>query len=260
MLFKLSVVVALANAFIGVVSALPTPSLTYETNASRMARGLPPNPPVHFARGATNVWAAKRWSPSPSPSPSPSSCYTGKIEVKYDSDGHSAGFVRNWENGGVNGLNFSGAPLEVKVCKAGAQTDLYNIVATNAVFPSPHYVGATSGTVAGSLTTGDRSSVSFSNVPRTTPNGRPALVNGNYYESAIWTFDTSTKELTPQWINPDGSRPNTVIAYDIRANELFFVGDISQWNVSGFFASAVVRASFSPLPSALCSTPLDVSL
>ncbi|KAF5362570.1 hypothetical protein D9756_002354 [Leucocoprinus leucothites] len=238
MLLKFSIVVVLANVLIGV--ALARPTRVYQTNAERMARGLPPNPPAQFARRATPVLAAKRWptSPSPSPSPGPSSCHKGMIEVKYDFDGHSAGFVRNWENGGVSGLNFSGEPLEVKVCKAEA-TNLYNIVATNAVFPSPHYVGATSGTVSKSLSLGDRSSVGFSNVPQTPPNGHPNLVNGSYYESAIWSFDASTKELTPQWYNPDGSKPSTVIAYDVRANELFFVGDISQWNVSGSFASAV---------------------
>jgi hypothetical protein len=81
------------------------------------------------------------------------------------------------------------------------------------------------------------------------PNARPTFLGGNYYESAIWSFDISTRELsrasfpftsdvapgvhlfvvlelnsrfdsllhTAQWINPDGSRPNTVIAYDSRA-------------------------------------------
>lgn len=29
-----------------------------------------------------------------------------------------------------SGINFSGAPLEVKVCKSGANTDRYDIIAT----------------------------------------------------------------------------------------------------------------------------------
>ncbi|KAF9454331.1 hypothetical protein P691DRAFT_809886 [Macrolepiota fuliginosa MF-IS2] len=231
MLVKVSLLVALANTLVSVVSGSPVA----ETNAQRMARGLPPNPPSQFARGVSPVWAAKRTEPSTRPS----TCYPGKIEVRYDFDGHVAGYVRNWENGGISGLNFSGDPLEVKVCKTRSYTDRYDIIATNAVFKPPYYVGAGSGTVAGILATGDRSSVGFSNTPQTPPNAPPTLVNGNYYESAIWSYNSSTKELSPQWINPDGSKPSTVIAYDIRANDLFFVGDISQWNVSGSFASAV---------------------
>lgn len=75
------------------------------------------------------------------------------------------------------------------------------------------------------------------------------MVDGNYSESAIWSYDALTKELsrtsfhflpvlpfamhsfvvlestdvsifflhTAQWINADGSMPDTVIAYDVRA-------------------------------------------
>ncbi|KAJ3560714.1 hypothetical protein NP233_g10656 [Leucocoprinus birnbaumii] len=226
-----------------------------------MARGLGPNPPHQLARKATSVFAAKRWptSPSPSPSPLPSSgssswyalfaglggstelilfSHQGKIQVKYESDGHSAGFVRNWENGGVSGLNFSGAALEVKVCKSGV-TNLYNVIATLQAKEGAYLVSISFFRASKVLHFSNNSSVQFSNVPQTPPNGHPNLVNGNYYESAIWSFDASTMELTPQWYNPDGSKPSTTIAYDIRANELFFVGDISQWNEPGFFASAV---------------------
>lgn len=223
----------IANALVNVVSAYPT----FETNAQRLARGLPPNPPAMFAKrgSATAVYGAR---PSPSPSPRPHPCYSGKIEVKAESDGHVQGFVRNWEHGGISGLNFSGDPLQVKVCEAGY--GLYNIIATNAIFPAPYYVGGDSGTTAGTLTKGTRSSVGFGNTPQTYPGAPPKLINGSYYESAIWRYNSSTKELFPQWINPDGSKPNTVIAYDIRVNELSFVVEpISQWNESGSPLSAV---------------------
>ncbi|KAJ3561136.1 hypothetical protein NP233_g10380 [Leucocoprinus birnbaumii] len=242
MFFKFFAVIALMNVLIG--TALARPTQVYETNAKRMARGLGPNPPHQLARKATSVFAAKRWPTSPSPSPSPlpssgsSSCHQGKIQVKYESDGHSAGFVRNWENGGVSGLNFSGAALEVKVCKSGV-TNLYNVIATLQEKEGAYLVSVSVFRALKFLHFSNNSSVQFSNVPQTPPNGHPNLVNGNYYESAIWSLDASTMELTPQWYNPDGSKPSTTIAYDIRANELFFVGDISQWNEPGFFASAV---------------------
>jgi hypothetical protein len=57
MLVKISVVVVLAN-ILGVVLAHPTP--VYETNASRMARGLSPNPPAHFARDADATWGMSK--------------------------------------------------------------------------------------------------------------------------------------------------------------------------------------------------------
>ena len=31
-------------------------------------------------------------------------------------------------------------------------------------------------------------------------------------------------------MNPDGSKPQTQLAYDARANELFFVGDLAAYN------------------------------
>lgn len=32
------------------------------------------------------------------------------------------------------------------------------------------------------------------------------------------------------FVNPDGSKPKTQLAYDARANELFFVGDLAAYN------------------------------
>lgn len=57
----------------------------------------------------------------------------------------------------------------------------------------------------------------------------------------------------------------SMISYDVGVfsfkNELFFVGDISQWDVSGFFASAVVRAVSIPnYPYSLHRSPITTEL
>jgi hypothetical protein len=41
----------------------------------------------------------------------------------------------------------------------------------------------------------------------------------------------SVRRITAQWINPDGTLAPTVIAYDIRNNRIFFVGDVNAYNV-----------------------------
>jgi hypothetical protein len=95
----------------------------------------------------------------------------------------------------------------------------------------------------------------FTHVVQTTPGSKPE----NGIESAIWSFNLDTKRLTrifqsylfifisklslqAHWINLDGTKPETIIEYDIRENEFVITGDIAQWEHehSDYFISPVV--------------------
>lgn len=48
--------------------------------------------------------------------------------------------------------------------------------------------------------------------------------------------------MLAQYVNPDGTTPVTVLAYDIRENRIFFTGDLNEYNSHADFpASKVVR-------------------
>ncbi|PPQ96274.1 hypothetical protein CVT26_005661 [Gymnopilus dilepis] len=211
--------------FFCVGSALCSP---FETNAQRLARGLPPKPPRFrrfLGRGGTPVLFA-RASASPSPSAVASVTLTGRLQVRNPEDGSVLGNVRNWATGGtISGVNSlsNGQDLIVKFSYNPSRPSGFNIISTNAAFPAPFYVGA--GIAAGSnppnLAVGSRDTVPFTNVD---------LSSGPLEESAIWFIDPTTKKLTARWTNADGSAAPTTLVYDIRENSLFFVGDIDAYN------------------------------
>jgi len=94
------------------------------------------------------------------------------------------------------------------------------------------------------LALGSRSTVGLDNVPKT-PAGVPAP--GVSTESAVWSFNPGTNEMTVQYVNPDGSLPNTVIAYDDRENELFFVGDLDAYNFQNDVPASAVTFFLVPV-------------
>ncbi|KAF9647195.1 hypothetical protein BDM02DRAFT_3117446 [Thelephora ganbajun] len=149
--------------------------------------------------------------------------YTGKVQV-INGEGSSNGFLKNW-NSGFDGVDYGGNPLLVSITTNS--TGPLNLVAINAVFPPPYYLGAQSSSYHPNLAPGSDVIVALTNVNPTSPGAPP---DASYSESAIWYFDTVTKKLTPQWINTDGSRPATYIAYDIKYNKIFLSGDVNAYN------------------------------
>ncbi|KAG5641911.1 hypothetical protein DXG03_003978 [Asterophora parasitica] len=142
MLFvKTSIVAALIAAFASSASCSPV----QETNAQRMARGLPPLAPkfgrtVPGRREPTKVWAAKRTASSPLPPVS----YSGRIQAR-DEAGNALGVVKNtnssWTIEGLN-LNDSDPDLHVSFTAPASGKGPFDILATNALFSDPYYVGA----------------------------------------------------------------------------------------------------------------------
>jgi hypothetical protein len=217
-----------------------------DSNAQRLARGLPPRSPK-FGRTLPGFVQA-RDNPTPAfgalrpRSSSTAVTHTGKIEVRA-SDGSVLGDVKNWVAlPHINGVNFGipGENLDVSFTTTGNAP--FNILSTNPNFPAPFYVGI-SGSSA-TLTIGSRSIVNLANVP-ITPAGVPAA--GVDTESAVWSFDPGSNELTVQYVNPDGSQPETTIAYDIRENVLFFTGDLDAYNFQNDIPASAVTFFLVPI-------------
>jgi len=189
-----------------------------------------------------------------SSSPVPSVTLTGRLQARNPQDGSVLGNVRNWATPGtISGVNFLGPDedLLVKLTFKPSLPTKIDILATNPSFPAPFYVGAGSPSNAGvpSLWKGSRNTVGFTNVDLTPggahPTKPPAL--DVYVESAIWALDHKTGKLTAHWINDDGSKPHTTIAYDIRENSIFFVGDIAAYNENNDTPASAVELFLVPV-------------
>ncbi|KAL4264893.1 Glycoside hydrolase family 131 protein [Pleurotus pulmonarius] len=207
-----------------------------ETNAERLARGLTPLPPKFrsIVPGflPTRSYGAKRGTVSPQP-PSPNT-YSGMVQVR-NSEDRSIGYLKNWAGTStINGVNFGSEDedLHVSFTLPPGSNGPFDILVTNPNFEKPHYAGVSTGSTPGSLAAQISNAIAFTNVPQTPPGSLPILGGATsvYVESAIWFFDPETKEITAQFINPDGSKPPTIFAYNIRNNQIFFVGDLDAWN------------------------------
>lgn len=73
-------------------------------------------------------------------------------------------------------------------------------------------------------------------------------------ESAVWRYDTYTGQIQPQWVNTDGSFPNTTLAYDSTEKAFILTGDVYVYQAqTGSTVSPVVRVA-----SAVTHNPADV--
>lgn len=224
--------------FLSWVSALSL-SERRETNADRLARGLSPLQPQSLRRGPSGTTSAKRSSVSPRPPVT----VCGRLQVRSRLTGTSNGFVKNWSGGApISGINFLSGfqpDLEVSITYSPSSLTRLNMLVTNPQFPAPFYVGASSGN--GILTPGVRSGLGFTNVQQTPP-GPPT----NNVGSAIWSFNPSSRKLQAFWVNPDSTVVEAVLAYEIRANALFFVSDINAWNAGATFPASAVDLFLTP--------------
>ncbi|KAL0950406.1 hypothetical protein HGRIS_010363 [Hohenbuehelia grisea] len=210
-----------------------------ESNAERLARGLTPLRPrfrsILPGFSPTRVFTAKRNVASNFPI---ATSYSGRIEVR-NKDGDVLGYVKNWSGSApISGVNWGASNEELHIQFNIPQTvndpGPFDIVVTNPNFASPFYVGVSTGSPV-TLKPGELQALGFSNVPQT-PAGSPPMNTGSAYtESRIWTFKKDTKQLIPQYINPDGSKPATVIAFSIKYNQIFFVENITAWNVQYYW-------------------------
>lgn len=220
--FVLSCAIALILSVSSAVATL--------TNAQRLARGLPVLPPK-FGRALPGyVRTPTAAGANPSTSPVPPKTYTGRILVK-SYDGGTLGHLYNWASG-INGVNFgdSSEDLYVTFTVTRSGKGLIDIQAIDPAFTGPSYIGTTNNAT---LATGSPTAVGFGNVIRTPVHSPPVPVGQyNADESAIWTFNPTTYELKAHYVNINGHKAKTTIAYKIYNNSIFFVGDIGAYNAA----------------------------
>ncbi|KDQ49644.1 hypothetical protein JAAARDRAFT_200652 [Jaapia argillacea MUCL 33604] len=164
--------------------------------------------------------AEKRWAAR----------YAGRIQI-VDSNGHPLGFVNNFTDG-INGVS-PHHKTDLRVAFNYTHGTPFTMVGTNFGAPSYIYLGG-SASHPGTLIpkSHDRNEIGFQRerditAPYAPPHSGPM---GAMWETSIWTLDTRTKKLTPQWINPDHSKPETLIAYSKKQNGIMFVGDLPAYN------------------------------
>jgi len=207
------------------------------TNAKRFAMHLPPITPRTLrrphSRTPTRVHGAPRSESSPLP-PSVAKC---NILAK-TADGNSLGFVAAAFNKyGEYGL-FQGSPdgaLEVMFTGvSGSRLDMY---ANNSPSTSHPFVGAISGFSApdDDFSHGSWNYAFLGGVSQTPP-GSGAVAGENTfvmatgfdgnYQSAIWSYDSTSQAIAAQWINVDGSAPSTYMLYANDVNQgILLTGD-----------------------------------
>ncbi|KAJ7216403.1 hypothetical protein GGX14DRAFT_391232 [Mycena pura] len=199
------------------------------TNAERLARGLAPMPPSRRSPTAAHV---PRASPLP---PISKQCQVKAVDA---GTGTSYGLVGAAFSGGAYGdlgqTSASALGVAFSYPADGNPAARFNFATpqggtvtfpngTTATYP---FIGAV---LSGSSTDGtlDSTSSNYAFLTGTTqsPAGSPPFASArNAYsdvtntpasiESAIWGFDPATQKITVQWVNPDGSTPETHLVYD----------------------------------------------
>ncbi|KDQ49641.1 hypothetical protein JAAARDRAFT_212106 [Jaapia argillacea MUCL 33604] len=164
--------------------------------------------------------------------------YNGRIQI-VATNGHPLGFVDNFTDS--NGVSPS-HHTDLRVTFNYTHGTPFTMVGTNFAVPSHIYLGAGTNH-PGTLIPKDknRNSIEFMRTPGMTPPNTPPASGamGLMFETSIWTLDTHSKKLTPQWINPDHSKPTTLIAYSKTQNSIAFVGNLPTYNKQNPSSQAV---------------------
>ncbi|TFK64452.1 hypothetical protein BDN72DRAFT_901558 [Pluteus cervinus] len=230
---------ALSLLFCGLnVSGSPTlegdvarrsPAFNPLTNAQRLARGLPPNPPVRRTGAVLK----------PSPSPVPGSKYYATIEARTD-DGKTVAKLGQVDKGIYRFLAKGQSPAKVSfslpTSNSGSNLRLTDVNTNVPEFPIIGLVVG-DGNTDQNIRHGSSNYLQFVGIKTgTSPNSTPQFIPNSYSdftkkpqvaESDVWSIDLKTLTLTPQWINTDGSKPDVHI---LIANGNFFVtGDVQEW-------------------------------
>lgn len=224
------------------------------TNAIRLRRGLPPLRPHVIPRqhvhGTPTVndglHLVARSAPSPSTSASPSgvpppASFTGVVKLNSKVDGTFIGFLSSsfkvfGEYGTVTSLDDA-----LRVSIAGLRPGLNGPVALRGVnapdsdFP---FVGAVNGFASDSdvLAPGSPNYKYVAGTAAAPAWSTPLTDNGNAFtentgivessETSVWFVNTFSKEVTAQWINPDGKPAlRTDILFYPTDGVLVFTGD-----------------------------------
>ncbi|PPQ68895.1 LOW QUALITY PROTEIN: hypothetical protein CVT25_009018 [Psilocybe cyanescens] len=138
----------------------------------------------------------------------------GNIKVVRKSNGVTVGYVS--KNTGLTGFGVTDTPSD-RLSVTFTPISPFNIAITGNKYPFLGFAG-------GNLGTTDSHSLVATNP--TAPGASPQNVGNTVFgtsESSIWSYDSTTRALTAQWINSSGPRPETHFWYYPLFNKIAIV-------------------------------------
>ncbi|KAJ7869164.1 hypothetical protein B0H14DRAFT_3440867 [Mycena olivaceomarginata] len=215
------------------------------TNAGRLARGLRLLPPKRRSGGAA----------LPRRSASAPVTLTGNIKV-LDTDGNSLGRVyQNPNNLNHFGVSTTANPITFHFTldpTAGSTSQLSIYADSTSYANTWPLMGAIDGVVndGNDLKSGSYNFAYVQSTTATPAESGPASVSNSYptsepAESAIWTYNAVTQEITAQWVNSNGDKPATAISFVAGSDALVITGDYGSFS-SSFSSTQLVRLMFVP--------------
>ncbi|KAF9525578.1 hypothetical protein CPB83DRAFT_909050 [Crepidotus variabilis] len=239
-LFALSIFGVVSSAYTGATSTsgldeftgiefhhAPSPRSVYPgiSNAERLKRGLPLKPPK---RRASHVIHAPRPSATP---------VRGRVQAFDAYTGAPIGFIsKNPSSAGVAGLTpvFDDAMVFQYDKSTSAPYD-FTMVNPASYFAQFPLLGNVLGPSSISQTLGPGLyNYCFFAGTNETPADSPPVVQGTSFsttlgaETAVWK-KTDSGDISLQWVNPDGSKPETFVMYAPSANSLAITGDVAAY-------------------------------
>ncbi|EED79089.1 predicted protein [Postia placenta Mad-698-R] len=196
------------------------------TNAQRLARGLTPNRPRFNRAGTIQVTGAGTGTPA---------------------------FISRVPNAfGEYAVTTDTADALIVQYTDCADASVIDLATLNGIADVP-YLGAITGfaTALQDLRRGSSAYAYIGGTDQTAPGATPQAVSNSFMaatgdqeeaESALWTLNRTTGALSAQWVNIDGSKPETIIVYSPE-NFLVITGDPTIFGAS-FGTSPVVTLTF----------------
>lgn len=196
---------------------------TGETNAKRLARGLPPMPPV---RRASKTDTAKRSTTSNTVSKS------HRIKVSSVVDHNTIGFLvlTGAQDRYIVGDASIAHTFSATVFSTGITTD---VSWTDSGAPASHQLLAGLISPGVELLSSNSNAAIFGDAPvQTAPGSTPqsggsASIPGSEYETAIWSYDSTSNGISPSWVNHGGSSPAVAIVWDPVGQTLYLTANPS---------------------------------
>ncbi|KAF7316236.1 hypothetical protein MIND_00142200 [Mycena indigotica] len=211
-------------------SAAPSSSSVVPSSSSVQSSSQSPSqsasPSVSSVSQSPSQSPSQSSSSQPAPSPSPSLStysFTGALQAFRVADNSALGYLMHTTNNlnhvAVGTSRAAALNFQFSVTNFGPSGSQLDVTALNTPYVSNYPLF---GGIVGPVSTSDDLGPGSYNyafpqgVTHTSPGSTPQKVPNSYTgnpscESAIWSFDNSTRLLTPQWINTDGSAPATYI-------------------------------------------------
>ncbi|KAG8814910.1 hypothetical protein FRC19_001415, partial [Serendipita sp. 401] len=184
--------------------------------------------------------------------------YTGVIEVHDSASNDLLGYITKDTQNGISkySTDLSNAETFTFEATTGSTVEQAEITAQDGIDGYP-FLGLIEGYANNDSTLGDGNwqYLFVGGTSHSAPGATPQTGANSYWissrewESSVWTINSATGDITPQWINPDGSKPHTALI-GWYGYILFAGGDVDDLNAHFGHSDKEVKLKFNanPLP------------